>query len=246
MRNYAIRLQDREAHFQELAHTDPLTGLANRRGLLRALDEEVERRQPCVLLGLDLDGFKNVNDMRGHDVGDDVLVEVGQRLRMNLRPGDVAARLGGDEFAVLMWAQPARGAGRRRAPARGAQQALRAAVRPGLPVGQHRRGRRRDRLRRHHTAPHADLALRYAKQRGKNRVERYDASYDQLLRRRTTLEHELRGAIDRGELHLVFQPVVVMPSVRPVGAEALLRWHHPDARHGAARRVHPDRRGVRA
>ena len=75
---------------------------------------------------------------------------------------------------------------------------------------------------------HADLALRYAKQRGKNRVERYDAAYDQLLRRRTTLEHELRGAIERDELHLAFQPVVVMPSVRPVGAEALLRWHHPE------------------
>ena len=106
MRSYAIRLQEREAHFKELAHTDPLTGLANRRGLLRALAEEVEPGKPCVLLGLDLDGFKNVNDMRGHDVGDDVLVEVGQRLRMNLRPGDVAARLGGDEFAVLMWAKP--------------------------------------------------------------------------------------------------------------------------------------------
>jgi EAL domain-containing protein (putative c-di-GMP-specific phosphodiesterase class I) len=74
----------------------------------------------------------------------------------------------------------------------------------------------------------ADLALRYAKQRGKNRVERYDVAYDRLLRRRTTLEHELRGAIERDELHLAFQPVVSVPSVRPVGAEALLRWHHPE------------------
>ncbi len=74
----------------------------------------------------------------------------------------------------------------------------------------------------------ADLALRYAKQRGKNRIERYDATYDQLLSRRTRLEHELRGAIERDELRLVFQPVASLPSVRPVGAEALLRWRHPE------------------
>jgi EAL domain-containing protein (putative c-di-GMP-specific phosphodiesterase class I) len=73
----------------------------------------------------------------------------------------------------------------------------------------------------------ADLALRYAKQRGKNRVERYQVRYDELLRRRNTLENELRHAIDRGELRLVFQPVVALPSMRLVGAEALLRWHHP-------------------
>ena len=75
---------------------------------------------------------------------------------------------------------------------------------------------------------HADLALRYAKQRGKNRIERYDGSYDRLLPRRTRLEHEMRGAIERDELRLAFQPVASLPSVRPVGAEALLRWHHPE------------------
>jgi EAL domain-containing protein (putative c-di-GMP-specific phosphodiesterase class I) len=79
----------------------------------------------------------------------------------------------------------------------------------------------------------ADLALRYAKQRGKNRVERYQARYDELLRRRGTLVSELRHAIDRDEFRLVFQPVVALPSMRLVGAEALLRWHHP--RLGAVR-----------
>jgi EAL domain-containing protein (putative c-di-GMP-specific phosphodiesterase class I) len=73
----------------------------------------------------------------------------------------------------------------------------------------------------------ADLALRYAKQRGKNRVERYQVRYDELLRRNSTLESELRHAIDRDQLRLVFQPVVALPSMRLVGAEALLRWHHP-------------------
>jgi diguanylate cyclase len=228
VRRYAGRLLEGESHFKELAHTDPLTGLANRRGLLRALYEEVEGGPPCVLLTLDLDGFKNVNDMRGHDVGDQVLIEVGQRLRMNLRPGDVAARLGGDEFAVLMWCRPSEAY-------RAAERLLGVLSKPyekdharvflSVSIG----------LAGGDTAPdvptllsRSDLALRYAKQRGKNRVERYDASYDRLLRRRTTLEHELRGAVERDELHLAFQPVVVMPSVRPVGAEALLRWHHPE------------------
>ncbi|MEV4661607.1 bifunctional diguanylate cyclase/phosphodiesterase [Micromonospora echinofusca] len=227
VRGYARRLAEREAHFRELAHTDQLTGLANRRGLLQALHRCAGAGTPCVLLGLDLDGFKHVNDMRGHDVGDAVLAEVGERLRANLRPGDVAARLGGDEFAVLMHGQPAEAD-------RVAERLLgvlgRAYDQPEGPVflsvsigvaGWAGEPDVELLLR------HADLALRYAKQRGKNRIERYDAAYDQLLRRRTTVEHELRGAIERDELRLVFQPVASLPSVRPVGAEALLRWRHP-------------------
>ncbi|MGC4805270.1 putative bifunctional diguanylate cyclase/phosphodiesterase [Micromonospora sp. DT233] len=228
VRRYAVRLAEGEAHFRELAHTDPLTGLANRRGLLRALHQRTGGGDPCVLLGLDMDGFKNVNDMRGHDVGDEVLAEVGRRLRANLRPGDLAARLGGDEFAVLVAGHPAEAG-------RVAERLLgvlgQPYEQPGGPVflsvsigvaGQPAEPDVELLLR------HADLALRYAKQRGKNRIEHYDAEYDGLLRRRTTLEHELRGAIERDELRLVFQPVASLPSVRPVGAEALLRWSHPE------------------
>nr|WP_320065351.1 bifunctional diguanylate cyclase/phosphodiesterase [Micromonospora sp. RTGN7] len=228
VRRYAVRLAEREAHFRELAHTDPLTGLANRRGLLRALQRSTGAGDPCVLLGLDLDGFKNVNDMRGHDVGDEVLAEVGRRLGDNLRPGDLAARLGGDEFAVLVSGRPAEAG-------RVAERLLgvlgRPYEQPGGPVfisvsigvaGQPDEPDTELLLR------HADLALRYAKQRGKNRIEHYDVAYDQLLRRRNMLEHEMRGAIERDELRLVFQPVASLPSVRPVGAEALLRWRHPE------------------
>ncbi|WBB70964.1 bifunctional diguanylate cyclase/phosphodiesterase [Micromonospora sp. WMMD812] len=228
VRGYAERLAEREAHFRELAHTDPLTGLANRRGLLRALHRCAEAGTPSVLLGLDLDGFKNVNDMRGHDVGDAVLAEVGERLRGNLRPGDVAARLGGDEFAVLLQGRPAdadRVAERLLGVLGRAYDQPEAPVFLSVSIGVAGWAGEPDveLLQRH-----ADLALRYAKQRGKNRIERYDAAYDQLLRRRTTLEHELRGAIERDELRLAFQPVASLPSVRPVGAEALLRWHHPE------------------
>jgi diguanylate cyclase len=229
VKRHTVALGQRESHFRELAHTDPLTGLANRRGLVRALREPAVRDRARVLVGLDLDGFKNVNDMRGHDVGDAVLAEVGRRLAVNLREGDVAARLGGDEFAVLMWATPeeAMVAGRRLLTVLsepyetegGGSVFLSASVgvadspAPG-DTGELMRD--------------ADLALRYAKQRGKNRVERYQKRYDELLRRHSVLENELRHAIEREQLRLVFQPVVALPSMRPVGAEALLRWHHPE------------------
>jgi diguanylate cyclase len=229
---YAGALAQREAYFRELAHTDPLTGLANRRGLLLALEAD-RSGSAFVLLSLDLDGFKHINDNRGHDVGDAVLIDVGRRLRQNVRPGDVAARLGGDEFAVLMWTGLI-DAGR-------AAERLRDALsRPYFVRGAGASGTRPLMLSTsiglagcesaddiESLLRNADLALRYAKQRGKNRVERYDRDYDWRIRRRATVEHELRGAIDRGELRLAFQPVVAIPSVRPVGAEALLRWRHP-------------------
>ena len=228
VKRHTLRLRQREAHFRELAHTDPLTGLANRRGLVRALRPATGPDRARVLVGLDLDGFKNVNDMRGHDVGDAVLTEVGRRLAANLREGDVAARLGGDEFAVLMWATPdeAMVAGRRLlAVLSEPYETADGSVFLSASVGVADSPARSDpgELMRD-----ADLALRYAKQRGKNRVERYQKRYDELLRRHSVLENELRHAVDRDQLRLVFQPVVALPSMRPVGAEALLRWHHPE------------------
>ncbi|WP_307249076.1 putative bifunctional diguanylate cyclase/phosphodiesterase [Catenuloplanes indicus] len=229
VRRGARRLREREAHFRGLAHTDPLTGLANRRGMLRVLTQEAFNGEPCVLLGIDMDGFKSVNDLRGHDVGDRVLMEVGGRLRMHLRPGDAVARLGGDEFAVLMWAteDEAEAAALRLLDALGAPYEqgggvvfLSASI--GMATAETAAGDVETLMR------NADLALRYAKLRGKSRVERYRPAYDRTLRRRTTLEHELRGAIERDELRVVFQPVVALPSARPVGAETLLRWTHPE------------------
>lgn len=219
VRRYTLRLRQSEAHFRELAHTDPLTGLANRRGLQRALRSSTGA---AALIGIDMDGFKTVNDMRGHDVGDAVLAEVGARLRRNLLAGDVAARLGGDEFAVLMRGD--------------ADEAVLAAHRLLAVLGEPYEvdggsiflSASLGVAATGELLHDADLALRYAKQRGKNRVERYQAGYDEVLRRRGTLTGELRHAIDRGQLSLVFQPVVALPSMRPVGAEALLRWTHPD------------------
>jgi diguanylate cyclase (GGDEF)-like protein len=230
-RRYSQRLAESEAHFRTMAHTDSLTGLANRRDLMRALHEEAVGGPPCVLLAIDLDGFKNINDMRGHDLGDAVLVEVGRRLRANLRRGDLAARLGGDEFAVLMWARQDQAYAI-------AQRVLAAVCAPyDLPQGtvyltasmglaSGGSAHDVDSLLRN-----ADLALRFAKQRGKDRLERYDAAYDEWLRRRITVEQELRGAARRGELYLAYQPMVSLPERRVIGAEALLRWRHPQLGH---------------
>jgi len=227
LRRYAERLRDSEAHFRRMAHTDALTGLGNRRQLLHTLYADAVGGPPCVLLAMDLDGFKNINDIRGHDVGDAVLVEVAHRLRSNLRPGDLAARLGGDEFAVLMWAGP-------REAKVVAERLLAVLAEPyELPSGTVFLSTSIG-LAGCATADdvetllrNADLALRFAKQRGKNRVERYDREYDHWVRRRTDLEHELRGAVERGELMLAYQPIVSLPDGRVAGVEALLRWHHP-------------------
>ncbi|MEN3305545.1 MAG: diguanylate cyclase [Micromonosporaceae bacterium] len=240
---YADELAREREALRELAHSDALTGLGNRRRLADAL-----RRagSPPVLLAIDLDGFKNVNDMRGHDVGDTVLVEVAHRLRANLRPGDLPVRLGGDEFAVLMVAgraqpEPGCGAGGHAPTGAGLEEAERVAARLLAVLSQPYQV---DGVAVFLSASiglaggagatdvttllrDADVSLRFAKQRGKNRVERFDAAYEHWLRRRTTLEHELRGALERDELSLAYQPVLSLPDARPVGAEALLRWYHP-------------------
>jgi diguanylate cyclase (GGDEF)-like protein len=223
----AMRLSEDEFNLRTLAYTDSLTGVANRRELLRVLHEEATGGAPCVLLAIDLDGFKNVNDLRGHDVGDGVLAEVARRLRTNLRDGDVAARMGGDEFAVLMWADlPAATVAADRLLATLAQPYETAAgsvfVSASIGVAGCHSATDVPQLLRN-----ADLALQFAKQRGKDRVELYDVAYDEWLRRRTGIEHELRGAIARDELNLAYQPIVELASMRIVGVEALLRWEHP-------------------
>ena len=225
--SYARMLAQRESHLREMAFTDALTGLANRRQLHRVLAEQAASGRQGALLAIDMDGFKHVNDSRGHDVGDAVLVEVARRLRANLRPGDTAARLGGDEFAVLMWCgteEAQRVADRLLAVLRAPYEVGGCALGLSASIGLAGCGTAENipALLRN-----ADLSLRYAKQRGKSRVERYDAAYNTWLRRRTTLEDELRGAIERDELCLVYQPVIELLSGRPVGVETLLRWYHP-------------------
>ncbi len=227
--------------YRHQAHTDPLTGLPNRRRLLAEIEVPAgleASTPPATLILIDLDGFKSINDIRGHDAGDLVLVEVARRLRVALPPDGFAARLGGDEFAVLLPNCPGPGYPAGAAPV---AEAVRAALAEPFPFGDTQvyvsaslgLAGRADGDRQEGGGPNqmlvnADVALRFAKQRGKNRVESYAVADALWLRRRNRVEQELRGAAGRGELSLVFQPVMELPAGRPVGVEALLRWQHPE------------------
>ncbi|WP_205324815.1 EAL domain-containing protein [Glycomyces sp. YM15] len=223
-----------ETELARMAYTDPLTGLANRRALLQSLEDGVsaEEHQTALLL-LDLDGFKNVNDTRGHDFGDELLVEVSRRIKELLRPTDVGARLGGDEFAILLrasWSE-AVATGKALVARLGEpydfhdESTVFTTGSVGIATAAEGLGDPEILLR------NADLALRAAKQAGKNRYATYDAEFDRKVRRRNELTQELRGAIRRDELRLVYQPVFATADRSIVGAEALMRWHHPRLGH---------------
>lgn len=212
-----------------LAFTDSLTGLPNRRALCQAIEEKQRRAaaEPWVVLAIGLDGFKRINDVRGHDIGDAILVEVANRLRAALGDRDLVARIAGGEFAVLTVAEPdqARAMGTRlfallTEPYRLAYGMEYLTVSIGIARGDGT-STVEEILRA------ADLALRHAKRSGRGRVEWFDESLEYQMLRRLTFEHELRGAIERGELDLAYQPIVALTDSRPVGAEALLRWRHP-------------------
>ena len=217
-----------ERTLHRMSYTDQLTGLANRRALMRDLLTYRRRAgQQGTLLVIDLHGLAEINDARGREIGDAVLIEVGRRIRGLLSADDVPARLGGDEFAVLT--------------GDGAVLAYALATRivtalmepyqlPGTIVEVHTSvglaelagGADSDEVVRH-----ADLARSRAYQLGRDRVEWYDTDIEIQLHRRMDLERELIGAAERGELDLVFQPVVNLRDKQAAGVEALLRWRHP-------------------
>ncbi|HEX5686396.1 MAG TPA: EAL domain-containing protein [Ideonella sp.] len=232
-----------EVRLNDLAYFDPVTGLHNRHYFLECIDAAVDRaareQGRCALIYIDLDGFKQVNDTLGHDRGDELLKEVGRRLTDTLRRSDGVCRLGGDEFAVIIdddihIAQVEAVAAKlvevlaapyRLSDQRGAQvsASIGACLYPDDADD-------RDSMMRH-----ADSAMYRAKERGKNRYWLYHAGGSEPPSRRQQLEQALDGAHDRGELHLVYQPQVLMASAHDVdgnapvvfGFEALLRWRHP-------------------
>lgn len=217
-----------ERTLHDLAFTDQLTGLANRRELMRAIVTQrgVPGHTGAVLV-VDLHGMAGVNDLHGREVGDIVLVQVGRRLQTAAGCDDVVARLGGDEFAlvtvdgpVLAYALGVRLLNALTEPYQlpGAIVSLRVSI--GLADLSGGDGVD-DVLRR------ADLARRRARQLGRNRVEWYDAYLEEQLVRRMDLERELPGAVKRGELDLVYQPILGLHDLAPVGTEALLRWRSP-------------------
>ena len=228
------RRLEQEARIRSLAHYDPLTGLANRSLLRDRVQHDLSmarRREASLsLLFIDLDHFKHVNDSPGHHVGDQLLVQIAQRIQSHIREQDTAARLGGDEFVVLLPDTSAQGAAhmarslleRLSRPYTVGQQEL--TVTPSIGIAVYPTdGTDFESLYRC-----ADTAMYRAKQEGRSRFAFFTPEMQASSMRRLQLENGLRRAIDRDELWLAFQPQVDLRSGRLMGVEALLRWQHPE------------------
>jgi diguanylate cyclase (GGDEF)-like protein/PAS domain S-box-containing protein len=228
-----------EEQRRQLAYYDPLTQLPNRRLLMDRLEQTLTNiaysgGSHGALLFIDLDHFKILNDTIGHEVGDRLLCEVAARLTASVRQGDTIARLGGDEFVVILAELGDRANAAVAFARRIAEQILRALNEP-YTIGN----------RVLHSTPsigvtliaagvtsvdelikQADIAMYAAKAHGRNTLRFFDPHMQATLAARVSLEAELRDGIERREFVLHFQPQ--MHSLRGlIGAEALLRWHHP-------------------
>ena len=239
-RHHAIAVRDLRArhHAEErirfLAHHDVLTGLPNRALFDARLDDAIaaaERRQRCLaVLCLDLDRFKEINDLFGHPAGDEALKAVGRALANLLRGAETAARLGGDEFAVILPeanAEAAAGVAARILHALSLLDAARSAgpciaTSIGIAVFP------TDANDRQTLLGAADTALYRAKADGRGTLRFYEAGMGLELRDRRRIEHDLRSSVGRGEMTLVYQPQLEVGTGVLVGFEALLRWGHPD------------------
>jgi diguanylate cyclase (GGDEF)-like protein len=215
------------------AHHDELTGLSNRKLLIRqtsdALSDAEASGAKVGFLLLDLDRFKEVNDTLGHPVGDRLLRIVAHRLTHSVRPGDLVARLGGDEFAVLLPSVPEVVAAREVAtrlraalsePIRLEGMSFEIEASVGIALYPD------DATGFELLMQHADVAMYLAKER-RSGVERYVADSDRNSPARLALLGDLRRGMDSGELELHYQPKVILESGRTSGMEALVRWQHP-------------------
>ena len=238
----SIARHDRD--MRRMAYTDALTGLANRLAFREALDRRLMElngaSRQLALLFADIDDFKRVNDTLGHDAGDEVLVQFANRISEQVArlggEGALLARFGGDEFVILMESEDDAPDGVREIAGHLAATLVAELGRP-IVIG----GRQvflgtsigvtvfpDDAVGAAMLMKNGDIAMYQAKVAGKNCHRFYSRAMDQAVERRVRMEQDLRGAWDRGELSLAYQPVYRLEDRRLVGAEALLRWQHPE------------------
>jgi diguanylate cyclase (GGDEF)-like protein len=223
------------ADLEYLANHDPLTHLPNRNlfneRLAQVLDRARRSGEAVALMFLDLDHFKDVNDTLGHQVGDELLGEIGRRLVSSVRAEDTVARLGGDEFAIIQVGL--------NYPADANIQAQRilGGLSEPVHVGSHKLFTTGsigitvfpgDADSAEQLQQNADLAMYLAKDDRRNTYRFFDADLNSLAERRTFLEQQLRSALEYDQLMVYYQPKVAISDGTPVGAEALLRWLHPE------------------
>ena len=224
-----------EAELERLALYDPLTGLPNRALFADRLAQALSRSgggATTAVYFVDLDRFKRINDSLGHAAGDDVLCEMAGRLRTALRPEDTVARFGGDEFAILCenvgGVLEAVGLADRlheplRRPLRAGGAELRLSASIGLALTEPGEQVAGERL-----IDDADVAMYRAKERGGARTELFDTTMRDRVVEALLIEQELQRGLERGELRLFFQPLVELSTGLCAGAEALVRWQHPE------------------
>ncbi|KMV31171.1 EAL domain-containing protein [Photobacterium swingsii] len=219
-----------QGQIDQLVQTDALTGLYNRHGFTRKLEQNITANIPLVMLYLDVDNFKNINDSLGHHIGDRVLQEIAQRLKQLLPDDSIIGHLGGDEFGILLLNPEHERIGDLLS-----QQIIALVSQP---------------FNLHHFSKHiacsiglvnypgngndarillqnADTAMYEAKNRGRNRLVKFDESMNKEARMRLWLEIELQKALQKNGLEVWYQPKVNAKDFSIDGAEALVRWKHP-------------------
>lgn len=229
------RRREAEANLLHMAQHDHLTGLPNRsmlqEQLSRILSDAGRRQRGVAVLCCGLDDFKEINEQFSYQSGDSLLVTVADRLRANSGRLGSLARLGGDQFALVQT-----GVNEPYEAAELAQTILDDLGRP-FEIGEHTVSLRAtigitlfpdDGDNAEKLLQKAEQTMMLAKARSRNRYQFYIASLDSEMRVRRELDKELRGALERNEFHLVYQPQVAFDDYRVVGVEALLRWHHPE------------------
>ena len=224
-----------ERRLHHLAHHDPLTGLANRTLLQDQLKQAIDHALEYGVLGalafLDLDNFKHINDNFGHEAGDVVLQEIASRLKANMREHDTVARVGGDEFVLVINDQPSTErvadlVERIRRSVRAPIDVAGREIVPGTSIGVSLFPLDGDSVDRVMRA--ADAAMYHAKALGKNNAQFYTAELNQIVHQHLMLEANLSRAIRNDEMMLGYQPKVDLRTGKVVGAEALVRWRHPE------------------